>query len=185
MSVEVRSKDGPALCYTLIDTSGGGAGDGTFKVQMGFPPPSSASDAQIVIVNQKDTYNVVSVPVTISSKLPPIVVDSPACGTMVKSPVIVQGTMSSDMSEGDVVVVAKDAQGLELGRSTVTADMHDAAGSAGRADFTASLSFSMPALSPTVGYHGAIEAFGTSPKDGSAVFLFSVPVDFRPAVPQR
>ncbi len=181
VSVAVRRKDDGDFCYTLVNTNEGVDGGGTFDVQMGFPPPSSATEAQIVVYNLKDSYNVISVPVTISPQKPSIVIDSPTCGAMVKSPVTIHGSVSSDVAGGDVVLVVKDAQGQELGRSNVMVDVND--DTASRDDFTATLSFSMPAASPNVGYPGTLEAFSTSPNDGSEMFLFSVPVELYAPLP--
>jgi hypothetical protein len=179
--VAVKSEDGSkTFCQVATTASAGAPETGTFETEIAFPPPAAPTDAVIQVYNQspKDgsQQNLVSVPVTVSAEQPAIVVNSPLCGAKVSSPVTVEGTASAEVFEAAVVVVVKDSQGQELARANVIADMQNATGTPPRGPFSANLSFTPPAGSE----QGTIEAFTTSPKDGSVVDLFSVPVMLTP-----
>ena len=87
-----------------------------------------------------------------------------------KSPVTVTGTAS--VFEAALVVVVKDSLGQELARANVLASEAAPA----QAPFSAELTFSVSGGSQ----NGTIEAFSTSPRDGSVINLFSVPVTLAP-----
>ncbi len=181
VTIAVKSKDGSkTFCQTSTNASEGAPGTGTFEAIIAFPPPSTATDAVVQVFNlsPKDgsQQNLVSVPVTISTEAPAIVVDSPLCGAEVKSPIIVAGTASAEVFEAAVVVVVKDSLGQELARANVVADMQNATGNPPRGPFAADLSFAAPSGSE----QGTIEAYSTSARDGSIINLFSVPVTLAP-----
>ncbi len=179
--VSVESADGSTtFCQTAATASEGAPSIGSFETQIAFPPPASATEGRIRVYSEspKDgsVQNLVTVPVTISPEQPAIVVDSPLCGASVKSPVTVKGTASAEVFEAAVVVVIKDSSGQELARANVVADMQGATGTPARGPFSADLSFSLPSGTE----QGTIQAFSTSPKDGSVVDLFSLPVTLTP-----
>jgi hypothetical protein len=181
VTVVVENKGGgKTFCKTVATASEGAPGAGSFEAQVAFPPPSAATDGRVQVysVSPKDgsIQNLVSVPVVISSEQPPIVVDSPLCGAEVKSPVTVTGTASAEVFEAAVVVVVKDSLGLELARANVVANMQNATGTPPRGPFAADLPFSLAGGSQA----GTIEAFSVSPRDGSIINLFSVPVTLTP-----
>jgi len=173
--IAVESADGSeTFCKTFATATEGGPGRGSFEAQMAFPPPPEATAARIRVYSEsaKDgsIQDLVSVPVTISADQPAIVVTSPLCGDEVRSPVTVTGTAS--VFEAALVVVVKDSLGQELARANVLA----AEAAPTPAPFSAELSFSLPGGSQ----NGTIEAFSGSPRDGSIINLFSVPVTLAP-----
>jgi Immunoglobulin-like domain of bacterial spore germination len=173
--VSVESADGSeTFCKTFVTATEGAPGRGAFEAQIAFPPPSQATAGRIRVYSEspKDgsIQDLVAVPITISTEQPAIVVTSPLCGDEVKSPVTVSGTAS--VFEAVLVVAVKDSLGQELARANVLASE---AGPA-MAPFSAELSFSLPGGSQ----NGSIEAFSTSPRDGSIINLFTVPVTLSP-----
>jgi Immunoglobulin-like domain of bacterial spore germination len=173
VSIAIESADGSkTFCKTFVTASEGAPGRGGFQTQIAFPPPSSATEGRVRVYSEssKDgsVQNLVSVPVTISAEQPAIVVDSPVCGAEVKSPVTISGTAS--VFEAALVVVVKDSAGQELARANVLAS-NSVGGT-----FSQDLSFSPPGGS----VNGTIEAFNISPRDGSIVNVFSVPVTLTP-----
>lgn len=173
VSVAIENADGSkTFCQTVSTASEGAPGRGSFEAQLAFPPPSSAEEGRVRVysVSPKDgsVQNLVSVPVTISAEQPAIVVDSPLCGAEVKSPVTISGTAS--VFEAALVVVVKDSLGQELARANVLAS-NSVGGT-----FSQDLSFSLPGGSE----NGTIEAFNVSPRDGSTINVFSVPVMLTP-----
>ena len=172
--VDVKDDKGKTLCSVVTQASEGAPGKGSFKANISFVPPAADMNGTIDAYNfsAKDgsVQNLVAVPVLVSKELPPIVVTSPVCGDTVTSPLHVEGTAS--VFEATLIVVVKDSLGNELARADVTASE----GAPGRGSFSQDLAFSVSG-GPQ---QGTVEAFATSPQDGSVILLFSVPVTLTP-----
>ena len=101
---------------------------------------------------------------TYRSFLPRIFIDSPAIGETVSSPLTVHGL--ANVFEGQFVVEVTTGSGKVLTRKTAQAAM-------GRyAAYTVSLRFTVPQTGP-----GRVTGFDNSPKDGSRIYVNSVPVN--------
>ena len=174
--IAVESADGSkTFCMTFTTAAEGAPGRGSFEAQIAFPPPSSSIDGRVRVFSEspKDgsVQNLVSVPVVISSEQPAIVIESPLCNAEVKSPVTVKGTAS--VFEAALVVVVKNSSGEEIGRSNILAS--EAAPVGGT--FSEEVSFSLPGVGTQ---NGTIGAYSSSPRDGSIINVFSVPVTLAP-----
>ena len=179
--VSIESADGSkTFCKTVTTASEGAPSIGSFETELAFLPPSAATDGRVRVYSEspKDgsVQNLVTVPITISSEQPAIVVDSPLCGADVKSPLTVNGTASGAVFEAALVIVIKDSLGQELARANVVANMQGATDTSARGPFSQDLTFSLPGGSQP----GTIEAFSVSPRDGSVINLFSIPVTLTP-----
>jgi hypothetical protein len=174
VNLAVKDANGQTLCETFTTASEGAPGSGSFQAQLFFPPPASPSNMTIEAfdVSAKDgsVQDLVSVPVTVSSEQPAIVVTAPVCGDQVTSPVLVEGTAS--VFEAALSIVVKDSLGQVLARADVLASE----GAPARGTFSQELTFSLTGGAEA----GTIEAFNTSAKDGSVQNLFSVPVILSP-----
>jgi len=173
--VAVERADGTrTFCKTFTTAGEAAPGRGSFESQIAFPPPSEALDARVRVYSEspKDgsVQDLVTIPIVVSPDQPDIVVASPLCGDEVTSPITVTGTAS--VFEAALVVVVKDASGQELARANVLASE----GAPARGTFSADLTFSLP----DAPQNGTIEAFSDSPRDGSVINLFSVPVTLAP-----
>lgn len=101
--------------------------------------------------------------------LPAIVVESPAPGDRVSSPVSVSGT--ANVFEATVSLRILDAAGRVIARTFTTATC----GSGCRGDYVASVRFDVDAEQP-----GVIEVFESSAEDGRAINVVSIPVTLLP-----
>lgn len=90
---------------------------------------------------------------------------SPAPGAEVRSPLRVQGR--ARVFEGNLQVQVRDARGKIIGNGFTTA----VPGAPGWGEFSYTVTFSVTGTQP-----GLIEAFSTSPKDGTVDNMVSVPV---------
>jgi hypothetical protein len=102
-------------------------------------------------------------------KLPAIIVQNPAIGEQVTSPVTVSGT--ADVFEAVVSVRILDSAGHEIARTFITASC----GTGCRGDYSVPLSYSVAQAEP-----GTVEVFETSPKDGQPVNVQLIPVTLAP-----
>lgn len=173
LNVAVKDAAGNVLCETFTTASEGAPGRGDFEVTLAFVPPESAEDGIIEAFTRsaKDgsVQDRVSVDVTLSEEQPAIVVTSPQCGQEVQSPFVVEGTAS--VFEAALVIVVRDAQGNELAHIGALASEAEPA----RGDFAQEVPFTVDARQ-----QGTIEAYSGSPRDGSIINLFSVPVVLLP-----
>ncbi len=99
--------------------------------------------------------------------VPPIFIDSPAVGQTVTSPVQVSGV--ANVFEGQFSVELTDATGSVLAKAPALASMGQFT------SFTVTLSFTTPAAGA-----GQVTGFDNSPKDGSRIAVYDVPVHFGP-----
>ena len=102
------------------------------------------------------------------SFLPPIFIDSPAMGQTVTSPLTVTGL--ANVFEGQFSVQVTDATGSVLARAPGMASMGEFS------PFTVTLSFTAPAQGA-----GTVTGYDNSPKDGTRIDVYDVPVLFGPA----
>jgi hypothetical protein len=157
------------LCERRVQATSGTGTPGAWSTTLAFPPP--AADREITLRafsrGPKDgsEENLVTRTVTVSSALPPIVIEAPACGyrTVAASVLAVSG--SASVFEGSLQVEVRDTTGAVVAAKTV-----QTAGAPERGQWTTSLDVSE--LQP-----GAYEvvAYSISPKDGSAENVFAVP----------
>jgi hypothetical protein len=98
-----------------------------------------------------------------------IIIDQPAAGTAINSPVAIKGSTNFWPFEATLVAQVKDAQGNVLGMAPVMVLAPDI-GFGG--PFEGELSFTPPATAQD----GTLEIFEASAKDGSIVVMESVPV---------
>ncbi len=101
------------------------------------------------------------------SLLPPVFIESPAMGQPVTSPVRVRG--SANVFEGQFLVEIRDAQGRVVASAPAKASMGTFS------PFDVTLSFAVGTLQ-----NGSVVGYDRSPKDGSVIDLFTVPVTLRP-----
>lgn len=101
------------------------------------------------------------------SLLPPVFIESPAMGQSVMSPVRMRGL--ANVFEGQFLVEIRDAQGRVVASAPAKASM----GSFSPFDVT--LSFAVGKVQ-----NGSVVGYDRSPKDGSVIDLFTVPVTLRP-----
>lgn len=169
LNVAIKDAAGNVLCETFTTASEGAPGRGDYEVTLAFVPPESAEDGSVEAYTRsaKDgsIQDRVSLDVTLSEELPAIVVTSPQCNQEVRSPLVVEGTAS--VFEAALVVVVRDAQGLPFAHWSAQA----AEGAPARGEFTQEVTFSIESRQ-----QGTIEAYSASPRDGSIINLFSLPV---------
>jgi hypothetical protein len=101
--------------------------------------------------------------------LPQIVVDAPAIGAAVSSPVTVSGT--ANVFEATVSVRILDAQGKEIARSFTTATC----GTGCRGTYAGTIRYSVASEQ-----RGTIEVYESSAEDGSPLHLVAIPVTLQP-----
>jgi immunoglobulin-like protein involved in spore germination/sporulation and spore germination protein len=101
--------------------------------------------------------------------LPQIVVDSPAIGARVSSPVTVSGT--ANVFEATVSMRVLDAAGRELARAFTTATC----GTGCRGTYSRTIRYSVP-----YEQRGTIEVYESSAEDGSPLHLVRIPVILQP-----
>ncbi|HEX2267505.1 MAG TPA: Gmad2 immunoglobulin-like domain-containing protein [Actinomycetota bacterium] len=101
--------------------------------------------------------------------LPAIVVDSPAIGASVSSPVTVQGT--ANVFEATVSLRILDSRGREIARTFTTATC----GTGCRGRYSKSVRFSVSTEQP-----GTIEVFEESAENGQPINVVTIPVSLRP-----
>ncbi|MDP8957085.1 MAG: GerMN domain-containing protein [Actinomycetota bacterium] len=101
--------------------------------------------------------------------LPAIVVESPAIGASVSSPVTVRGT--ANVFEATVTLRVLDEQGRELARTFTTATC----GTGCRGDYSKSVRFSVSTEQPAT-----IEVLEESAEDGRPINVVRIPVTLRP-----
>lgn len=106
---------------------------------------------------------------TYASLLPAIVVESPAIGASVSSPVTVRGT--ANVFEATVSLRILDAQGRELVRTFTTATC----GTGCRGDYSKAVRFSVPSQQA-----GTIEVFEESAENGQPINVVTIPVTLLP-----
>ena len=106
---------------------------------------------------------------TYASLLPAIVVESPAIGASVSSPVVVKGT--ANVFEATVSLRILDAQGREIARTFTTATC----GTGCRGRYSKSVRFSVSGEQP-----GTIEVFEESAENGQPINVVRIPVSLRP-----
>ena len=168
--VAVKDSRGNTLCQIVAQASEGAPGRGDYEVEIAFAPPADAMKGSIDAFTEspKDgsVQDLVSVPVTIGTEQPAIVITSLKCDQEVRSPLLVEG--SASVFEGALVIVVKDSQGNELARVPAQASQ----GAPERGTFSQEVTFPPPARPQP----GTIEAFSTSAQDGSVINLFSMPV---------
>lgn len=173
LNVAVKDAAGNVLCETFTTASEGAPGRGDYEVSLAFVPPESAEDGSIEAYTRsaKDgsIQDRVTIGVTLSDELPAIVVTAPQCDQEVQSPFVVEGTAS--VFEAAFVIVVRDAQGRELASVNALASEAEPA----RGDFAEEVTFSVDSRQ-----QGTIEAYSGSPRDGSIINLFSVPVVLLP-----
>jgi len=97
--------------------------------------------------------------------LPAIIVQNPAIGEQVASPVTVSGT--ADVFEATVSVRVLDAAGNEIARTFTTATC----GTGCRGDYSVAISYTVPHTQ-----RGVIEVFESSAKDGRPINVQLIPV---------
>jgi hypothetical protein len=106
---------------------------------------------------------------TFRSLLPAIVVESPAIGASVSSPVVVKGT--ANVFEATVSLRILDSQGREVARTFTTATC----GTGCRGRYSKSVRFSVSSEQP-----GTIEVFEESAENGQPINVVTIPVTLRP-----
>ena len=106
---------------------------------------------------------------TYASLLPAIVVQSPAIGASVSSPVTVKGT--ANVFEATVSLRILDSAGREIARTFTTATC----GTGCRGRYSKSVRFSVSSEQP-----GTIEVFEESAEDGRPINVVTIPVTLRP-----
>lgn len=106
---------------------------------------------------------------TYASLLPAIVVESPAIGASVSSPVTVKGT--ANVFEATVSLRILDSRGREVARTFTTATC----GTGCRGRYSKSVRFSVSSEQP-----GTIEVFEESAEDGRPINVVRIPVTLRP-----
>jgi hypothetical protein len=99
--------------------------------------------------------------------LPPVLVESPIIGARVGNPVTIAGT--ANVFEATVSIRIRDAEGDVIANTFTTATC----GTGCRGDYSASVAYSVER-----DQQGTIEVFESSAKDGSPLFLVSIPVTF-------
>ena len=156
------------MCERNVQATSGTGTLGTWSTTLAFAPPSSDQPVTLRAFSRsaKDgsEENVVSRTVTVSATLPPIVIESPACGhrTIAQSLISVSGTAS--VFEGSLLVDLRDPSGAVLATKTV-----QTVGAPGRGSWTTSFDVStLPA-----GVFEAV-AYSISAKDGSVENVFAV-----------
>jgi len=101
----------------------GGDNTTTFVLDSGSPTAAASAQASTsASANASAQPASSSLPATAATPIPDnlkVIIDSPDAGTPISSPVDVSGTAS--VTNGQLVVVVKDAAGNELGRATTTA----------------------------------------------------------------
>jgi len=100
-----------------------------------------------------------------ADQLPPILVESPAIGETVSSPISVSGT--ADVFEATVSMRVLDADGNVIRSATTTARC----GSGCRGTFKGKVPFDVASTQ-----QGTLEVFEASAKDGQPMFVVSIPV---------
>ena len=160
------------LSLALLALAACGSGDNTtsFVLQSGSPTPSRTAGASTSAGASPSAGS--SLPATAATPIPSglrIIIDSPAGGSSINSPVDISGTASVD--NGTVVAVVLDAAGNEIGRASTTA-------SASRPDFGAyavTVNFS----GGTPGSKGQLKVFGVNPRDGKTpTYYYFINVKF-------
>ncbi len=186
LTVAIENGDGSqTFCQTTTTASEGAPGTGTYQLMLAFPPPpfapplAQAARVHVFSRSPKDGSLLAEsiVPFKISGVVPNILIYSPLCDAFVKSPVTVSGTAS--VSEGQFTVDIKDSSGNTLASAHVTAPETTPATTPeapASGDFSQDISFSLKGETQP----GRIEAYSLSPKDGSVINLFSVPVMLSP-----
>jgi len=172
------SKGDITFCRATTTASEGAPGTGTFEVMLAFPPPPftppllEAARVHVFSQSPKDgsILGEAFVPIDITGDEPNIVIKSPLCDALVTSPVTITGTAS--VFEASLMVAIKDSSGNELASAHVMASE----GAPAKGTFSQDLTFSLSGGLE----QGTIEAYSLSPKDGSVINLFSVPVLLRP-----
>lgn len=106
---------------------------------------------------------------TFLSLLPAILVETPAIGQSVSSPVIVRGT--ANVFEATVSLRVLDGQGRQIARTFTTATC----GTGCRGTYSKSIRFSVSAKQP-----GTIEVFEESAENGEPINVVRIPVTLRP-----
>jgi spore germination protein GerM len=101
--------------------------------------------------------------------LPPILVESPLIGEVVDNPVTISG--SANVFEATVSIRILDADGDEIARTFTTATC----GTGCRGDYSKSVAYRVDSEQS-----GTVEVFESSPIDGSAINLVSIPVTLVP-----
>lgn len=163
LMVAVRDSQGRVLCEVVATASEGAPGRGDYDVSLGFAPPDEETSAEVVAYTRspKDgsIQDTVTVPITLSPELPPIVITSPQCGQEVASPIPVEGIAPAS---GELTVVVGGIFGGELGRTTLQAGPEG--------DFAGEVTFSGIEQAE----RGIIVAFSAG--EDETQMLFSVPV---------
>lgn len=163
LMVAVRDSEGRVLCEVVATASEGAPGRGDYDVSLGFAPPDEETSAEVVAYTRspKDgsIQDTVTVPITLSPELPPVVITSPQCGQEVASPIQVEG---SARTSGEITVVVGGIFGGELGRTSLQAGPEG--------DFAGEVAFP-PVEEPQ---RGIVVAFRAGEDETQA--LFSVPV---------
>lgn len=170
--VVIRDAQGDVLCETSAQATIAAPGVGTWAVDLAFPPPSEPAEASIEAYSESprdgSVENLVSVSVTLSPDLPPIVVTEPRCGDRLSSTFHLEGTAS--LPSGEVVVVVKGYPGArDLAMETIR--VSEAA--PGRGSFSADLTLPPIWSSPM---RTMVEVFSLNPDDGSPENVFAVPI---------
>ncbi len=106
---------------------------------------------------------------TYAALLPAIVVESPAIGASVSSPVTVNGT--ANVFEATVSLRILDSRGREIARTFTTATC----GTGCRGRYSKSVRFSVSTEQP-----GTIEVFEESAENGQPINVVTIPVSLRP-----
>jgi immunoglobulin-like protein involved in spore germination len=136
--------DARALAGLLVVAGaiGAVAGCGTEERAASPPPPPPPADAGTTAPEPETTTEPASTRSDDVDELPAIVVESPAAGETVSSPVVVSG--SANVFEANVTVRILGAGGRELAETFTTATC----GSGCRGDFSVSVPFRVQAAQP-------------------------------------
>ena len=156
--------------FSIVALAGGLA---TVDTNMPTGPSTRSAQAQVVVtLTQFSTIQRVRFGTgseltrgTFADLFPAIVVESPAIGTVVSSPLSISGT--ADVFEATVSIRVLDAEGNELASSFTTATC----GTGCRGDYAATVRFSVDHQQT-----GTVEVFDYSAKDGSVENLQRIPV---------
>lgn len=152
------------LLVAALGTGCGGSGAAPARTGTPAPPPPSASS----------TSAPPSPSVPSATPLPPILVESPAAGATVTSPVTVSGR--ANVYEGQFQVELRDAAGTVLAHTAVTAGGTGTDGSTTGAHqrFGCTLAYRVSRTQ-----QGRLVAFDRSARDGSVIDVVTVPVVLR------
>ena len=169
--VQAIDASGAIVCQHRVQATSGSGTPGTWETVLAFKPPAAEQEITIKAFSGStqdgSEENVVSLTTTLSPELPPIVIESPACGGLQSTVFILDVSGTASVFEAALIVELRQLDGAVLQTKSLTAS------AAGPERGTWQVNLDVSALPP--GFYEVV-AYSISARDGTAENIFSVPI---------